>query len=162
MSRNLEFSSPRLMYRDGLLLLQDSVNGFQLANARLQPLDLHCNIFGRELLWNMLTAVDVPYVDLDENRALDARGVRWIGEATKEVGIAFDGRRAAPHLDPSAVLIVDEKQTHRRVFRQPPHGDVLTVPRKIGESQRGWAEYLEKALRSAAECRVVRRPWPLR
>ena len=151
--REPRFSSPRPMYRNGLLL-QKSVFAFQFANARLEPLDLDCNIFSRKLPWNMLTAVDVPYVDLDDNRPLDARGVRRIGQATKEAGIAFDDRRAAPHHDPRAVLRVDEKQTHRRVFRQPPHGDVLTVPRKIGESQRGWVQYFEKALRSAAVLNV--------
>jgi hypothetical protein len=61
-----------------------SVFAFQFANARLEPLDLRCNIFSRKLPWNMLTAVEVPYVDLDENRPLDARGVRRIGQATKE------------------------------------------------------------------------------
>jgi hypothetical protein len=137
------------MYRHALLP-QNGVFRFQLPNARLQPLDLHCNVFGRELLWNVLTAVDIPYVDLDENRTLDARGVRWIGQATKEGEIPFHDRRAAPQLHASVTLIVDEKETHRRVFRQPPNGYVLTVAGKIGKPEPRGAQYFEKTLRSAA------------
>ena len=106
---------------------QNSVFRFQFSNAGLQPVDLHCNVFGRKLLRNVLTAIDIPYVDLDENRALDACGIRGIGQATKEREIALHNRRAAPQLHPSATLIVDEKETHRRIFRQPPNGYVLAV-----------------------------------
>src|SRR5262252_10580382 len=102
------------MYRHALPP-QNSVFRFQFSNARLQPLDLHCNVFGRELLRNVLTAVDIPYVDLDENRTLDARGVHWIGQPTKEGEIPFHDRGASPELDPSAALIIDEKETHCRV-----------------------------------------------
>ena len=101
---------------DGLLS-QPGVLGFQFPNAGLQRLDLRGNILRRKLLWNVLTAVDVPNLDLDENRALGVSGVRWIAQATKEGRVAFDHRGMAPQLDAGAPLIIDEKQTHGGIFR---------------------------------------------
>jgi hypothetical protein len=53
-------------------------------NTGLKSLDRHCNILDGDLPRDVLMAVDIPGVDLDQNHALDTRGIRWVGNAGKQ------------------------------------------------------------------------------
>lgn len=50
-------------------------------NTGLKTLDRRRNILDGELPRDVLMAVDVPGVDFDQNRSLDARGIRGVGNA---------------------------------------------------------------------------------
>ncbi len=69
-------------------------------NATLQSLDRRREVFGGDLPRDVLAATDVPGVDLDDNRTLNARGIRRVDKTGKQRRIVVDdcGVRAAADL----------------------------------------------------------------
>jgi len=120
--------------------------GFQGADVIAHLLDL----FLREARLDVLRAVSVHDLDLEDEDAFVLRAVVGIHDTRHQVRIVFDELRAPPDLEPLTVRVVHEKETRAIVFGEVAHRDVLAVAGVLDEGERLAVQDLQESPRSSA------------
>ena len=112
------------------------------------------HILGVEHLRNVLRAVGVPGLDLEQDDLLGAGFVALGPEAGKQRRIVGHDTRAAPQLDAAALRVVHHEDVGAWIVGEVAGGDVLPVALVVGESQRVLVDDAQEARRAAAMLHV--------
>ena len=112
------------------------------------------HVLGVEHLRDVLRAVGVPGLDLEQDHLLGARLVALGPEAREQRGIVLHHAGAAPQLHAPALRVVHDEDEGLGVLGQVAGGDVLAVALEVGEAQRVLVEDAQEARRAAAMLHV--------
>ncbi len=97
----------------------------------------------------MARAVRVPFLDLEQDRPLDAAAIGGVCERARQRRIIGDCPRPAPDLHPPPGRIVDQEKEGPVILGKMTKRHELLVAREIGIAERLLVQHLEKAARAA-------------
>ena len=120
----------------------------QLGDAPLAFLEFDCHVGRIESLRDVLRAVGVPGIDVEQQCLLALRLVAGGHEAGDERRIVVNSGRS-PQLDPAPGRIVDQEQVRLRVLGEVAGSDELPIAAKIGEGDGLVVEHPQEPRRSA-------------
>ena len=120
---------------------------FEFRNPPFEALHRGCHVRRVELLRDVLGAVDVPGLDLEQDRLLGCGPVR-VGKCSSRAG-SSSTVRARPQTLIRRGGIVHEEEEGVRIFREVADRDVLPVAAKVGEAERPLGQHLEEPLAAA-------------
>ena len=137
--------------------------GFEFLDATLELLDDRGDRRLGEAPVDVLRAVHVPRLHLEDDRPLDLAGIAGVSQGLDQPGIPLDHPSRAPDLDPPPLGVVHQEEERPRVLREVAQRDVLAVAAEVGEGERPLVQDLQEAGRAAPVLDVrlalgVRRP----
>lgn len=130
--------------------------GAHLLHLRPQRRDNRAHLGLGQPRGDVLRAIPVPALEMDDEGAFDGRAVGLVAHGGEQHRIILGVHQRDPpqQLEPAAVEVVHDDQRNAIVLAEVAHAQVLHVAAEVGERERPRVQHLEEALGPAAVLHV--------